>query len=490
MNDANAKCPYCGKPLAGKSVGATQTGQNPPADSPAPAPQPAPQAGARSAGGAKTILWGVGAPLPGVSPRSPLEAPVSRPISDAASRPFGPASPTAAPKPVEPAPRIASEPSARAAAPGATNGFSTAATVTRNVADPAQGGASSPQDGSTFDVDVSDAAEPQPARPGAKPPATVMFDESSSMAEMLRSASAGAEPSRADEDNQPAAEESGSRPVKSKGKGKLVGKKGQRGSPGLAKWGSMGAEAEDDVGQSPASSSKKGIVIAAIGAAIVLVAVVAILALRGGKSTEESSIAPPTKSAEPVPAKAEPAENAEPPALAAKPAAEPMKPVAPAKPVVAEKPAAPAKTEHEEKVAAERGGHAEKPAHAEKAGHEEKAPAEKGKPAAAESGAAPAATKPAAGSPTEINYERANEAYQRGNAKLFQGNTADAISDFNRALQLNPKDPAIHRGLGLAYAQSGNSAEAVKHLKAYLKAAPKANDRAIIEKRIDQLRSR
>jgi regulator of sirC expression with transglutaminase-like and TPR domain len=39
----------------------------------------------------------------------------------------------------------------------------------------------------------------------------------------------------------------------------------------------------------------------------------------------------------------------------------------------------------------------------------------------------------------------------------------------------------------LAYAQSGNSAEAVKHLKAYLKAAPKANDKAMVEKRIDQL---
>ncbi|HEY5281731.1 MAG TPA: tetratricopeptide repeat protein, partial [Polyangia bacterium] len=71
--------------------------------------------------------------------------------------------------------------------------------------------------------------------------------------------------------------------------------------------------------------------------------------------------------------------------------------------------------------------------------------------------------------------------------KLFQGNTADAIVEFNEAHRLNPKDPAVHRGLGLAYAQSGKSAEAVKQLKLYLKAFPKAPDRTIIEKRIDQL---
>jgi regulator of sirC expression with transglutaminase-like and TPR domain len=83
----------------------------------------------------------------------------------------------------------------------------------------------------------------------------------------------------------------------------------------------------------------------------------------------------------------------------------------------------------------------------------------------------------------------ADEAYQRGNARLFQGQTADAIKDFEEALDKNPKDPAIQRGLGLAYAQLGNAADAVRHLKAYLKAAPKANDRALVEKRIEQLRN-
>jgi tetratricopeptide (TPR) repeat protein len=124
--------------------------------------------------------------------------------------------------------------------------------------------------------------------------------------------------------------------------------------------------------------------------------------------------------------------------------------------------------------------HAEKPVHAEKTAPVEKPRAESAQPE----------PKSAGGKPSEDDYRRANEAYERGNAKLFQGNTAEAIADFNRALRLNPKDPTIHRGLGLAYAQSGKSAEAVKHLKLYLKASPKANDRAIIEKRIDQLHGR
>ena len=127
----------------------------------------------------------------------------------------------------------------------------------------------------------------------------------------------------------------------------------------------------------------------------------------------------------------------------------------------------------------------EKPARVEKAAHAEKpekaAQPEKAEPLHSE-------VKPVTGKPTEEDFRRANDAYERGNTKLFQGNTAEAINDFNLALKLNPKDPVSHRGLGLAYAQSGKSSEALKHLKAYLKEAPKANDRAVIEKRIEQLK--
>jgi regulator of sirC expression with transglutaminase-like and TPR domain len=81
----------------------------------------------------------------------------------------------------------------------------------------------------------------------------------------------------------------------------------------------------------------------------------------------------------------------------------------------------------------------------------------------------------------------AAQAYQRGNAKLLGGAPTEAIAAFSEALKLNPKDAQSRRGLGLAYAQSGNAGQAVHHLKLYLKASPNAPDRALIQKRIDQL---
>jgi tetratricopeptide (TPR) repeat protein len=184
----------------------------------------------------------------------------------------------------------------------------------------------------------------------------------------------------------------------------------------------------------------------------------------------------PAKAAEPTPAGAAPAPSEEPAALVPKAGFEPpARPIPAAKP--AEKPEKPARAE--KPAPAEK---PEKPAHAEK-------PARAEKPAAAEKPAVPEAKAPG-GKPSEEDFRRANEAYASGNAKLFQGKTADAIAEFGQALKLNPKDPAIHRGLGLAYAQAGKSAEATKHLKLYLKASPKATDRAIIEKRIDQLHGR
>jgi len=46
------------------------------------------------------------------------------------------------------------------------------------------------------------------------------------------------------------------------------------------------------------------------------------------------------------------------------------------------------------------------------------------------------------------------------------------------------------RGLGLAYGQTGSAAQAVQYLKRYLKASPTASDRALVEKRIEQLSAR
>ena len=57
---------------------------------------------------------------------------------------------------------------------------------------------------------------------------------------------------------------------------------------------------------------------------------------------------------------------------------------------------------------------------------------------------------------------------------------------FRSPIKLDPRDPAAHRALGLAYVQEGNAELAVRHLKRYLRASPGAADRPLIEKRIEQ----
>ena len=237
---------------------------------------------------------------------------------------------------------------------------------------------------------------------------------------------------------------SGATPTRSKYKSsKSSSKKGMKPKSGQ-RW-STANDDEDSAGAAQGRPSKAPIIIVA---ALGLIAIVAAAAyfLRGRTPPE--------------------------PAPAATPSAEPALPTA--KPVAKEEfvpPVAPAAKE--------------KPAHVEKAVHAEKAD-KAARPENAES--LHSDDKPAAGKPTEEDFRNANEAYERGNTKLFQGNTAEAIGEFNLALKLNPKDPASHRALGLAYAQSGKSSEALKQLKAYLKEAPKASDRAVIEKRIEQLK--
>jgi hypothetical protein len=222
------------------------------------------------------------------------------------------------------------------------------------------------------------------------------------------------------------------------------------------------AEPDDDDEVPSRGSGNKGKIIGVAAVVVAGLIGVAVVVLRPkDKPADEPATAPATK---------------------AEPLAEPVFVPPPPNPALAQPvPATP--------PSPRKGKAVEKPVHAEKP-----TPLEKPK-AIAEPTPAPAHAEPkaepksAAGKPNEEDYRRANEAYQRGNSKLFQGNTSGAITDFNEALKLNPKDAASQRGLGLAYAQTGNNAEALKHLKLYLKVSPKANDRSIIEKRIDQLRA-
>ena len=461
MNDPNAKCPYCGKVLA------TQ-----PSAPGAPAPAPAAPAPSPPKSAAKTMLWGVGAPIPGMPPKTV---------------------PGVIPKGSAPSPT-----SARQA-------LATAATQNREAisgpafgASPAKAEPSQPvSGGADIDIDVDEPANPVPASPMLQSPskpnqpaATVMFESAAppadaSLAKMERFApeplDRGSDASAEVAEPEPPAEPSPRpTPTKSRFKSKPAPKKGYKGkSDKPAKW---STSEEEDAEEPLASSSKTPIIVVGAVALVALIGA-GVYFLRGKSSNEgEPAAKEQVKAAEPTPAQAQPAPSEVPAALAAKPE--------PAKPTPAEKPAPAQKPAHAEKAApAEKPDHAEKAAPVEKPSHVEK-PAHAEKPAAAEKPKTePAAPEPkaAGGKPSEEDYKRANEAYERGNAKLFQGKTADAIAEFSQALNLNPKDPASHRGLGLAYAQSGKSAEAVKHLKLYLKASPKASDRAIIEKRIDQL---
>jgi hypothetical protein len=106
-----------------------------------------------------------------------------------------------------------------------------------------------------------------------------------------------------------------------------------------------------------------------------------------------------------------------------------------------------------------------------------------------------AASKPAgnvagdSGSDGADRITRAREAYRQGNARLFAGAAAAAITAYAQAVHLDPKNAAGYRGLGLANAQLGRRTDAVRYLRAYLKRAPDAEDRALITDRISLLQT-
>jgi hypothetical protein len=423
-NDPNAKCPYCGKPLSGPSPLAAAPAAPVVAN---PAPRPA--------GGAKTILWGAGSGI--AMPTIPKTVPQPE------------TTPPSAPSPV------------------AGNAVGTAAqkreAFLETVARPAP-------DAASVDVNVEEPApQPAPPRPSQQASATVMFEKSSAPApdplnrmegapyeppppayEASNAMTSDASDDASDdpyEETGPSRTGSRATPTRSKYKS---GKSSKKGSKAKGQRWSTADDDEAAAGAQPGRPSKAPIIIVAALGVIAIVAAAAYF-LRGRT--------PP----EPTPVAAESTPAAEPAMPAAKPVAkEEFVPPTPVAPAAKEKPA-----------------HVEKAAHAEKP--EKVARPEKAEPMHPDD-------KPAAGKPTEEDFRKANEAYERGNTKLFQGNTAEAINEFSLALRLNPKDPASHRGLGLAYAQSGKTAEALKHLKAYLKEAPKASDRAVIEKRIEQLK--
>ncbi len=86
--------------------------------------------------------------------------------------------------------------------------------------------------------------------------------------------------------------------------------------------------------------------------------------------------------------------------------------------------------------------------------------------------------------PSAETLAAARASYEAGNSKLFSGDVDGAISAYKQTLVLSPGYAAGYRGLGLAYAQQGNKAKALQALRQYVSAAPNAKDADMIRKRI------
>jgi hypothetical protein len=82
---------------------------------------------------------------------------------------------------------------------------------------------------------------------------------------------------------------------------------------------------------------------------------------------------------------------------------------------------------------------------------------------------------------------RARTSYAAGNTRLFAGDADGAIRNYRQALAYYPGYVAGYRGLGLAYAQKGDKANALKALRTYVATVPNAKDAPLIRKRIQML---
>jgi hypothetical protein len=85
---------------------------------------------------------------------------------------------------------------------------------------------------------------------------------------------------------------------------------------------------------------------------------------------------------------------------------------------------------------------------------------------------------------------RARNAYTTGNQLLFVGDLDRAVRAYREALEIYPGYVGGYRGLGLAYQQLGDTADALAAFRTYVTAVPKARDVALIKKRIDHLQRR
>lgn len=83
---------------------------------------------------------------------------------------------------------------------------------------------------------------------------------------------------------------------------------------------------------------------------------------------------------------------------------------------------------------------------------------------------------------------KARAAYATGNQKLFSGDHDGAIQAYRQVIAMGSSTG--YRGLGLAYAQQGDTQNAIAAFKKYIAMSPNAKDVALIKKRIAALGGR
>ena len=86
-----------------------------------------------------------------------------------------------------------------------------------------------------------------------------------------------------------------------------------------------------------------------------------------------------------------------------------------------------------------------------------------------------------------VSPAAAAAAYKRGNERLLAGDAAAALAAFGEAIASDSHLAVAHRGLGLAHAQLGHRAAALRSLRTYLRLAPTAPDRDLIQSRLHLL---
>ncbi len=87
---------------------------------------------------------------------------------------------------------------------------------------------------------------------------------------------------------------------------------------------------------------------------------------------------------------------------------------------------------------------------------------------------------------TTTGEPESEQYYIDGNALLLKGKFLSSIKLFQKAIKLNPNNPAPYRGLGIAYAQIGSGELSYKYYKTYVKMAPDAEDSEVVRNLIKE----